>query len=141
MEQAIHSFGLQREALGLETIRYQMRIYVLLKGKHNRAGDMVDNIPGSICDALVHAKAITNDSAMWAPGAIYELEWSNEPPTGFVAIAPWLRLAESNDQLIEILEYCGHSGAGQQLKPPPLKSEDGPQNKSKSVLLSRADAF
>jgi Holliday junction resolvase RusA-like endonuclease len=102
--EAIRSFQRQAQEIKIPPIDYQIRIYVLLRGKHNRSGDMVDNIPGSICDALVQAEIIPNDSSKWAPSAIYELEWSKAPPIGYVAIAPWLPLRQSSEQLTEILE-------------------------------------
>jgi Holliday junction resolvase RusA-like endonuclease len=101
---AIRSFQRQALEIKIPPIDYQTRIYVILKGKHNRSGDMVDNIPGSICDALVQANVIPNDSSKWVPSAIYELEWSKAPPIGYVAIAPWLPLGRSGNQLSEILE-------------------------------------
>lgn len=104
----IRSFRLQRIELQIPKIHYPSRIYVLLRGRHNRSGDMVDNIPGAICDALVQSRILIDDNAKQAPGAIYELKWSKDPPTGFIAIAPWLNLADSQQQIKEILTHCKH---------------------------------
>lgn len=100
----VRSFKSEKRELQIPDIDYQVRIYVVLIGKHNRSGDMVDNIPGTICDAAVKAKLIPDDSSMWAPGAIYEMNWSKAPPIGFLAIAPFLPLRNSHEQTDQILD-------------------------------------
>jgi hypothetical protein len=87
-------------------IDYPVRIYVFLWGRHRRSGDMVDNIPGAICDALEKAKIVLRDSAKWMPGAVYDLVWSDGPPKGIIALAPWLPISQSFEQMQEIIAFC-----------------------------------
>jgi Holliday junction resolvase RusA-like endonuclease len=100
---AIRSLREAATEIGIPQLDYQLRLYLILFGKHRRSGDMIDNIPGAIADALVKAEVISNDSSMIAPGAIYDLHWSQKhPPIGYIALAPWLPTGQSFGQHREI---------------------------------------
>ena len=101
--QAIAAFVQQKESMGINTITHPIRYYVFFSGKHNRRGDLIDNYPGALADALVDAGVLTSDNAKAAPAAIYEFNWSKEPPTVVVAIAPYVPLAQAGEQIQEIL--------------------------------------
>jgi Holliday junction resolvase RusA-like endonuclease len=55
-------------------------VVILLKGKHSRRGDL-DNISGSILDALVQAEILRDDNLMVVRSLAARLEWdkSSEP--------------------------------------------------------------
>jgi hypothetical protein len=81
---------------------YQIRFYVSLFGRHSRAGDVVDNIPGTLYDAATKAEIIRGDSSKLAPGSTHDLHWSKDPPITYLAIAPWLPATKTPAQAIEV---------------------------------------
>ena len=102
----IATFTKQWEGLGRTApIEYQVRPYVLAWGKHYRGGDMVDNIPGAIYDALVKAEVIRGDNGMKAPGSFHDLVWSEAPPVCDILLAPWLPMSQTGRQFKEIQEW------------------------------------
>ena len=103
---AVKSFFDQWLWLGNTTpIPWKVRPYVFFWGKHHQAGDVVDNIPGTLYDALVEAGVLRDDNATWCPGSIHDLTHSNAPPRTDILLAPWMPFAQSAEQEKEIREW------------------------------------
>ena len=104
---AVESFADQwlMELGNASPIPWPVRPYIFLWGKHRRSGDVGDNIPGTLYDALVEAKVMKGDSAMWLPGSIHDLVHSNAPPRTDILLAPWVPFSQSLEQIKEIMEW------------------------------------
>ena len=103
---AVKSFSAQWKAIGQSTpIAHQVRCYMFFRGKHSRASDYVDNVPGTLYDALVESKILTNDNGLHAPSGDHDLEYSKAPPIVDILIAPWLPFKDSMLQMNEIAEW------------------------------------
>lgn len=107
---AVRSFSAQWEAVGQSTpIEYPARCYMFFRGKHSRASDYVDNVPGTLYDAIVESKILTNDNGLHAPGGDHDLEYSKAPPIVDILIAPWLPFKDSMLQMNEVAEWLRHN--------------------------------
>ena len=103
---AVKSFSDQWKAIGQSTpVDHQVRCYMFFRGKHSQAIDYVDNAPGTLYDALVEAKILTNDNGKHAPGGDHDLEHSKAPPIVDILIAPWLPFKDSMLQMNEVAEW------------------------------------
>jgi hypothetical protein len=103
---AVKSFSDQWFWLGnTAPIPWKVRPYVFLWGKHHQGGDVVDNVPGTLYDALVEAKVLKDDNATWCPGAIHDLTHSNAPPRTSLLLAPWIPFAQSEAQEKEVRKW------------------------------------
>jgi len=58
-------------------------IRIVLIGKHSRRGD-IDNISGSILDALVATNIIKDDNLLNVPELSVKLKYSKESPIAFI---------------------------------------------------------
>lgn len=75
-------------------------------GKHSRSSDYVDNVPGTIYDAMVAVGIIANDNGLHAPGGIHDLEHDTKTkPRLHILIAPWIPFADSLEQLAEVCDW------------------------------------
>lgn len=106
-DEALQSFSIQWSIeLGNKApIPWRVRPYVFLWGKHRRSGDVVDNVPGTLYDALVQAGVLKADSAMWCPGSVHDLVHSNASPRTDILLAPWMPFSQSLEQIKEIMEW------------------------------------
>jgi Holliday junction resolvase RusA-like endonuclease len=84
---AITSLTLQAVELGLNEPLSGVAIKIQLVGKHSRRGDL-DNIAGSVLDALVQAGILKDDSLSVVSGLAIALQWSKEPPIVRIRIEP-----------------------------------------------------
>lgn len=82
---AIFDFRAQAVELGLTTPLSGVAISIQLVGKHPRRGDL-DNIAGSVLDALVQAGVLKDDSISVVSSLAISLQWSKEPPTVSIRI-------------------------------------------------------
>jgi Holliday junction resolvase RusA-like endonuclease len=76
----IFTFRAQVVALGLAEPLSGVGIEIMLLGKHGRRGDL-DNIAGSILDALVQSGVLKDDSLSVVSSLAIALQWSQQPPT------------------------------------------------------------
>lgn len=87
-------------------IEYKVRVYMFFVGKHSRSSDYVDNVPGTIYDAMVAVGIILNDNGLHAPGGIHDLEhYTTLRPRLDILIAPWLPFADSLEQFAEVCDW------------------------------------
>ena len=109
---AVASFMDQWQSLGFDKcIDWRVRPYVFAWGKHYQSQDIVDNFPGTLYDGLVEAGVLKDDSAMWCPGSVHELNHSKKlPPTVDILLAPWVPFVESMGQLVEVIEWLEGRG-------------------------------
>jgi hypothetical protein len=103
---AADDFAIQWRQLGLiDPLPYKVRPYIFAWGKHLQSQDVVDNLPGTLYDALVEAGVLRNDSAMWCPGSIHDLVHSKAPPRVDILLAPWLPFSQSLGQIKEVMDW------------------------------------
>lgn len=75
----IFTFRAQAVELGLTTPLSGVEITIQLLGKHPRRGDL-DNIAGSILDALVQSGVLKDDSLSVVSSLAIALQWSQQTP-------------------------------------------------------------
>lgn len=103
---AAEDFAIQWRFLGqVQPLPYKIRPYIFAWGKHRQSQDVVDNLPGTLYDALVLAQVLKNDSAMWCPGSIHDLVHSQAPPRIDILLAPWLPFSQSLNQIKEVMDW------------------------------------
>lgn len=99
----------QVSSLGLTKIDWPYRFYVVAYGKVDRSADMIDNIPGTMADALVDQGVLLKDNSKQAPEAMYCLHWCKKPPVTAIAIAPLIPMLTRTEEAIaqqqEIVQY------------------------------------
>lgn len=76
---AIAELTCQAYELGIDTPLSGVSIAITLNGKHPRRGDL-DNISGSILDALVQSHVLKDDSLAHVQSLAIALNWSKNPP-------------------------------------------------------------
>lgn len=86
---AIVDFRLQFAALGQADPLEGVGVDILLSGKHSRKGDL-DNISGSILDALVQGGILRNDNLICVLALSIRLEYGKAEPTTQISIVPIL---------------------------------------------------
>jgi hypothetical protein len=92
-------------------IQWPVHLIVLFTGKHLRARDYIDNVPGAIADALVDAQVLAGDNGKVAPGAAYHLRYSDSDPKAYIAIAPATDVRGLAGQLIELADWMDNEAA------------------------------
>jgi hypothetical protein len=103
---AMREFELQWREMGMTApLPYKCRPYVFAWGRHNRAQDMVDNLPGTLYDALVEAGVVKNDSSMWCPGSVHDMVHSKAEPRIDILLAPWIPFSQSLEQFKEVIDW------------------------------------
>jgi Holliday junction resolvase RusA-like endonuclease len=104
---AIASFKRQwRDLNQSSSIDHKVRVYMIFRGKHSRSSDYVDNVPGTLYDALTQAQILRSDNGLWSPGGIHDLDHSSkQSPRVDVFIAPWLPFLDSIGQISEIIDF------------------------------------
>jgi Holliday junction resolvase RusA-like endonuclease len=73
-EAAITSFGMRQKEMAISS---PVSINIYLLGKHSRAGDL-DNVSGSILDALVQANILAKDNMMVVQSLTICLEYNKK---------------------------------------------------------------
>lgn len=79
---AIASLRSQCPSSGLKGVE----VAIVLRGKHSRRGDL-DNISGSILDALVQAGILQNDNLVYVTALSVRLEYGKSEPIALVQIS------------------------------------------------------
>jgi hypothetical protein len=103
---AAEDFATQWRFLGqVQPVQYKIRPYIFAWGRHRQSQDMVDNLPGTLYDALVLAKVLKDDSAKWCPGSIHDLIHSHASPRVDILLAPWLPFSQSLAQITEVIDW------------------------------------
>ena len=103
---AMREFRVQWREMGMTApLPCKCRPYVFAWGRHHQSKDMVDNLPGTLYDALVEAGVLRDDSAKWCPGSIHDLVHSKAKPRIDILLAPWIPFSQSLDQFKEVIDW------------------------------------
>jgi Holliday junction resolvase RusA-like endonuclease len=82
---AIASLAKQKEGMGAEFPLRGVAIAISLRGKHHRGSD-IDNIAGSLLDALVQSKILKNDNMSAVTELSIRLEHCEDEPLALIEI-------------------------------------------------------
>jgi Holliday junction resolvase RusA-like endonuclease len=87
-EAAVSEFRFQALEMRLPEPITSCQIAITLKGNHSRRGDL-DNVSGSLLDALVKANILSNDNMTVIYALSIKLDWNKkQPPTAEILILP-----------------------------------------------------